>query len=50
MLLNTGILAISLSPITPGWSWMPFLGRLFQACGGIAFAMHFWPRVKPAGV
>lgn len=50
ILLNAGIWVISLSPITPGWSWMPLLGRVLQVSGGGAFAWHFWPRVKPAGV
>ena len=50
ILLNLGIWTISLSPLVPGWTWMPLVGRLLQACGGLAFALHAWPRVKPIGV
>jgi len=49
VLLNLGIWGISLSPYLPGWAWMPILGRLFQAGGGLVFALYAWPRVKPSG-
>lgn len=49
ILLNLGIWTISLSPLVPGWAWMPLIGRLLQACGGLAFALHAWPRVKSIG-
>lgn len=47
--LNFGIWAISLSPVAPGWEWLPLVGRLLQLSGGLAFALHAWPRVKAAG-
>lgn len=49
ILLNLGIWAIAISPYATGWGWMPLFGRLLQASGGVAFALHAWPRVKPAG-
>lgn len=50
ILLNLGIWGISVSPYFPGWGWMPLLGRLLQAGGGLVFALYAWSRVKPAGV
>jgi hypothetical protein len=49
VLLNLGIWAIGLSHLAPGWVWLSLLGRSLQAGGGVAFAVHAWPRIKPAG-
>ena len=49
VLLNTGIWLIGLSLVINGPSWVPLLGRLAEVGAAAAFALHAWPRVKPAG-
>lgn len=49
VLLNTGIWLIGLSLVINGPSWVPLLGRLAEVAATAAFALHAWPRVKPAG-
>lgn len=49
VLLNTGIWMAGLSSVFNGPSWAPLLGRLVEVAAAAAFALHAWPRVKPAG-
>ena len=45
-----GIWAIAISPFATGWDWMPLFGRLLQASGGVAFALHAWPWLSRLGL
>lgn len=45
-LVNAGVLLLALSPSGPVGSWLVLLGRVLEALGVIAFALHAWPRVK----
>ena len=49
ILLNTGIWLAGLSIVFNGPPWVPLLGRLAEVAAAAAFALHAWPRVKPAG-
>lgn len=49
ILLNTGIWLAGLSLVFNGLPWVPLLGRLAEVSAAAAFALHAWPRVKPAG-
>ena len=45
-LINTGIMALSVSPFLPTLRWLTLLGRVLQAAGVLSFLLHAWPRVK----
>ena len=49
ILLNTGIWLAGLSLAFTGPPWVSLLGRLAEVAAAAAFALHAWPRVKPAG-
>jgi hypothetical protein len=49
-LLNGGIWLVALTPLVPLSSIFPVIGRLAEAGAAVAFAIHAWPRIKPAGV
>jgi hypothetical protein len=49
-LLNGGIWLVALTPLVPLSPIFPVVGRLAEAGAAIAFAIHAWPRIKPAGV
>jgi hypothetical protein len=48
-LLNAGICLVGLAPLAGAPHWVPVLGRLAEAAAAVAFALHAWPRIKPAG-
>jgi hypothetical protein len=48
-LLNGGIWLVALTPLVPLSPIFPVVGRLAEAGAAIAFAIHAWPRIKPAG-
>jgi cbb3-type cytochrome oxidase subunit 1 len=47
-LLNAGVLMVGLGPAFALPAWLAPAGRLAEAGAAVAFALHFWPRVKPA--
>lgn len=47
--LNVGVVLSSVGPILRMPSSTPLIGRLFSAAAILAFALHAWPRIKPAG-
>lgn len=48
-LLNTGILLAGFGPALALAGWVMFLGRIAEVAAVSAFAVHAWPRIKPAG-
>lgn len=48
-LLNLGVWMVALGPIPGVPDLAPSLGRLAEAGAALAFALHAWPRIKPAG-
>jgi len=49
-LLNVGVLLAGLGPVFGAPSLLVLLGRTLQAAGAAAFAIHAWPRIKPASI
>jgi hypothetical protein len=49
-LLNLGVLLAGLGPVVGAPPRLVLLGRALQAAGAAAFALHAWPRVKPANI
>jgi hypothetical protein len=49
VLLNVGIWLAALGSALAVPSWMAVAGRLAEVGAAAAFAIHAWPRVKPAG-
>jgi heme/copper-type cytochrome/quinol oxidase subunit 1 len=47
-LLNAGVLMVGLGPAFNLPGWLAPGGRLAEAGAAVAFALHFWPRIKPA--
>jgi heme/copper-type cytochrome/quinol oxidase subunit 1 len=47
-LLNAGVLMAGLGWMVGAPPVVPFLGRLAEVAAAVAFALHAWPRVKPA--
>jgi cbb3-type cytochrome oxidase subunit 1 len=45
-LINIGIWLLAVSVLVAYGPWMTLFGRLAQAVGVIAFAIHAWPRIK----
>ena len=45
LLLNIGVGLLGLSVLVTS-SWLTLLGRLAEAFGVLAFALHAWPRIK----
>jgi hypothetical protein len=50
VLLNVGIWLAAPGSALSAPSWMTLAGRLVEVGAAVAFAVHAWPRVKPAGV
>lgn len=48
-LLNTGIWMVTLSPWLGNLTGLAWAGRAAEALAVAAFALHAWPRIKPAG-
>ena len=48
ILLNGGVWLVALAPFMPTVNWLQLAGRMVEAGGAVAFALHAWPRVKPA--
>lgn len=46
--LNLGVVLTSFGPMLPLAPSIPLIGRLFSAGAILAFALHAWPRVRPA--
>ena len=46
VLVNTGIWLIALSVSVVADPWLTLVGRLAEAVGVMAFAVHAWPRIK----
>ena len=46
VLINSGVIVLSLVPFLPGLEWLTLLGRVLQAAGITSFFVHAWPRVK----
>lgn len=49
-LLNLGVLVISAAPFVAAPGITSLFGRMAEIAAGVAFALHAWPRIKPAGV
>ncbi|RIK36495.1 MAG: hypothetical protein DCC55_27110 [Chloroflexi bacterium] len=49
-LLNLGVLVISAAPFMAAPGITSLFGRMAEIAAGVAFALHAWPRIKPAGV
>lgn len=49
ILLNGGIGLVVAGSLTPGLAWLNLPGRCAEAGAALAFTLHAWPRVKPAG-
>lgn len=47
VLLNAGILVYSASIALGQYTWGPFVGRVLEISGVIAFVLNLWPRTKP---
>ena len=45
-LVNLGVWLLALAPFSSASAWLAFSGRLAEAGGVLAFALHAWPRVK----
>ena len=45
-LVNLGVWLLALAPFNSASAWLAFSGRLAEAGGVLAFALHAWPRVK----
>lgn len=48
-LLNVGIACISLAPFIASSGQVGAIGRILETLGVLTFALHAWPRIKPAG-
>lgn len=48
-LLNLGVLLAALGPTLAASGWVALLGRLAEMAAVVAFAIHAWSRIKPAG-
>jgi hypothetical protein len=46
LLLNIGVVLLALSAFVTLAAWFTLLGRLAEALGVVAFAVHAWPRIK----
>ena len=46
ILLNMGIWLLALAALVPAGAWLTLIGRLAEALGVLAFAIHAWPRIK----
>jgi len=46
VLVNVGVWLLALAPFSSASAWLAFSGRLAEAGGVLAFALHAWPRVK----
>jgi hypothetical protein len=49
VLINIGVLLISLSAVLGLDGWHLVAGRLAELCAVVAFARHAWPRIKAIG-
>lgn len=47
-LLNLGVWLAGIGPVVRAPTVVPLLGRLAEAGAAAAFAVHAWPRVRPA--
>ncbi len=47
ILINAGVCLAGISPLFGAAGLLPLLGRLAEAGGAAAFALHAWPRIKP---
>ncbi len=50
VLLNAGVLSVSLGQWLAWPAWIPLLGRAAELLAVVAFALHAWPRIKPHGM
>ncbi len=48
VLLNGGVWMVAVAPLLGDESALPTAGRLAELVAAAAFALHAWPRVKPA--
>jgi hypothetical protein len=49
ILVNVGIGLVVLASFLSNGAWFGFLGRVTEAAGILAFAVHAWPRIKGFG-
>lgn len=49
VLLNVGVWLTGLGIALGAPAWAPLAGRLAEVGAAVAFAVHAWPRIKPAG-
>lgn len=47
LLLNAGVLLVSLQALVPEFGWLAPLGRVLQIAAAVTFALHAWARVRP---
>ena len=49
ILLNLGVWLVAVTPFLPAATGLPLIGRMTEVLAVIAFVIHAWPRIKPAG-
>lgn len=49
MLLNSGVLLISLNTVLALPAYTPLIGRLLEAAAMASYAIYLWPRIRPLG-
>ena len=49
ILVNLGVWIVAVAPFLPSVSGLTLGGRLAEVLAVVAFALHLWPRIKPAG-
>jgi hypothetical protein len=49
LLLNAGVLLVSLTALLSLPAYIPLAGRLLEASAAAAYAVYLWPRIRPLG-
>jgi hypothetical protein len=49
LLLNAGVLLVSLTPILSLPAYTTLAGRLLETSAAAAYAVYLWPRIRPLG-
>ncbi|HXF94571.1 MAG TPA: hypothetical protein VNI61_00575 [Gemmatimonadales bacterium] len=50
VLLNAGVLLVSVAPLLPAGAPLAALGRAIEIAAAAAFAVNLWGRVRPSGL
>lgn len=49
ILLNSGVLLITLNTFLPLPAFTPLVGRFLEAAAMVSYAVYLWPRIRPLG-